>query len=203
MRNHDRFAALALAAALCLAASTAAHAQRRTTRDSTRGAPPADVEQADGDDYSILETRNIFLRDRSVPRQRVQTPAAPRPAPPRPERDIVLTGVVRRDGEYVAFFENRRTGETSRLQVGDPLLQGRIAGIALDHVMYETDSRSAQVGLGMDLDGAASSAAASATAPTPASTAGAGTPAAPSATPEDRASVLERLRQRRQQEMNR
>jgi len=154
------------------------------------------------DDYKVVVERNIFSRDRG--RVREGAPTASPQAPPRPERYIVLTGIVRQGKQLIAFLEDVRTGATTRARIGDALAQGRLTNITLDCVQYESNGETAEIGIGENLEGGASTpmisqeffeaagAAGAAAAPTSEGEAAATT---------DEAAILERLRQKREREL--
>jgi len=154
------------------------------------------------DDYKVVVERNIFSRDRG--RVREGAPTASPQASPRPERYIVLTGIVRQGKQLIAFLEDVRTGATTRARIGDALAQGRLTNITLDCVQYESNGETAEIGIGENLEGGASTpmisqeffeaagAAGAAAAPTSEGEAAATT---------DEAAILERLRQKREREL--
>jgi len=154
------------------------------------------------DRYKVLAERNMFLRDRAAA-QRAASRAAPVYPP---EHFIVLTGIVRQGEEYIAFLEDTRSKATSRVGADGPAAQGRIVRVALDYVEYEKDGQTLKVEMGQSLEGGPpgrpaapdTSAAAGAAADKSAGTA----PPAANAGSEDENAVLERLRQRRQKELN-
>ena len=161
-----------------------------------------EVEKAFGDRYAVLIERNIFSRNRpqryipagqSASRDRGEGKATP----PQPEDSMVLTGVAFRGGIYTAFIENSRTGTTVQAKVGDAVARGKVAGIKLNGVTYELEGKAVSLDLGKTLAGGSSSLpSASSTSSTKAGEKSA-TAAGSAATSE----VLERLRQRRLQEM--
>ena len=146
--------------------------------------------------YKVLTENNIFLRARARARPRERSVASVVPVLA-PERDFVLTGIVRRDTGSVAFIEDMRNGETQRVRLGDSFADGQIADITLDGIVYRKDDRSLDIKIGNTLDGASSL-----SAPTTASTSmeesdSSGTTVG---SPDERA-ILERLRQRREKEL--
>jgi len=164
-----------------------------------RGASPERA--ADSESYTVLIERNIFLRDRARGRSRE---SAPPPAPVYSDAHyIVLRGIVRQGEEYVVFLEDTRSRVTSRVAAGGVMPQGVTVRPALDALAYEKDGRTITVELGRNLEGDAP-----ATESVPRLTGGNGAPAAmptsggpASANGGAESSILERLRQRRQQEL--
>lgn len=161
----------------------------------------ADGPEPDGrEKYRILEENNFFLRDRS---RRDPQPARepPRP-PPQPERYIVLRGIASRNGRYIAFLEDTRTRQVMLRSAGETVADGLITAISLDHLKYEKEAETVIVELANTLQGTALTLS------------GTGEPAGSAvrreqdnsrhetAGPEDRRAILERLRQRRQEELN-
>jgi len=170
--------------------------------------------------YRVLVKRNIFLRDRA-------RAASSRPASTRPvkgdmqdgERNVVLTGVARRDGEFVAFFEDIRTRTTSKVGVGQAIGKGKARAITLDGVEYERQGLVRKIEIGRSLTGSIAvlrgewtPSSAPAQPAGPARTRGRATtgPAQPTTRPgaspsgaakTSTAKILERMRRRRQQEL--
>jgi len=162
---------------------------------STGRGEQQDAPAASWDRYKVMGERNIFLRERPRPRPKAEAAPAPVQAV---ERSVVLTGIVRQGETYIAFLEDTRTGETSRVGAGDAVAEGRIVEIAFDGLVFEKDKKTASIEIGDSLDGASSSASPDAEG------SGAATGAAPSSpglTASDERSILERLRQRREKEL--
>ena len=201
------------------------------------GAQPARLE-----DYRVLSERNMFLRNRARPPSSHPAPTAA-PAADTGDGHIVLTGIIQQGEDYVAFFEDTRTGKTTLAQVGALLGRGQLVTITMDAVHYACAGNTVKIAIGSTLSGAAASlpkpAAPTGTAatappaapaaPTPATVTQA-TGAAPGATPaapvpatasttppaaappqaapsgdtkdSGTAAILERMRQRREQDLN-
>jgi hypothetical protein len=187
--------------------------------------PPVATGQDDQwDKYGLLVERNIFLRYR---RRAVARAPSPRPTGPvvrDSDRDVILTGVGRRDGEYVAFFENTASEITVRARTGQAVGQGRIKAITLDAVEYERDGAVTRIQVGDALQGGRFVRETVAAAPPPATR-----PSGPSTSPttmpqtaasqpapspgpaapaggdkdSDTADIVERMRQRRERELRR
>jgi hypothetical protein len=212
---------------------------------SLPGAQPARLE-----DYRVLWERNLFLRNRARPPSSRPAPIAATPPADTGDSRIVLTGIIRQGEDYVAFFEDTRTGKTATLQVGAPVGRGQLTTITMDAVHYTCAGNTTKIAIGSTLAGAAASlpkpaaptstaatappaapaaptpatataaagaataaagAAPAAASPAPATDASAQTQAAPfpgtAAPPGDTkdggaAAILERMRQRREQELN-
>lgn len=164
--------------------------------------------QEGGDDtrswerYKVIVERNIFLPERSRPVQRLQAPVIER----RVEPEVFLVGIARQGDEYIAVVEDRRARTTSRYKVGEETPQGRIAAITIDHVVFEKNEGATEVNVGARL---ASVSPAGVQAEQTVEEAGSGSSAeaADQARPSDASggdagSILERMRQRRQRELN-
>ncbi len=145
--------------------------------------------------YRMLITRNIFLQDRR--RARETRPASTRPSVRSEENGLVLTGVGQIGPDRTAFFEDLGTGQTKRVSTGQALYKGKVVMVTLEGVEYEQDGAVHRIAIGQDLSGAAAvlSGPGATTRPGDGSAAGGATSGA-NADP-----VLERLRQRRAQEM--
>ena len=176
-----RLRSLSLSLILFLAFAAAARSELLKT-------PPEPL-----DAYKILSERNIFLPDRSRPDRRAAPPAPVYPS----EHFILLRGIVRQGDLYIAFLEDTRNRTTSKARVNDAVAQGRIAQIALDYLEYEKNDKTVKVEIGKTLEGPAM-AGPSVESSSPAIAA----PAPPPEAGRDQGSALERMRQRRQQELN-
>jgi len=172
---------------------------------------PAKAEGAEGsgaswDRYKVIAERNVFLRDRTRRNDRMRLPASTAPER-QPWQDIVLSGVSRVGHEHVAFLEDTRRGGTTRARVGDEVGGGKIVEMTLDGLTHERNGERARVRVGSTLGGEPPPAARPAAggqpvAGQPAAPAGPAAAASSEAGPAGSQSVLERLRQRRLQEMN-
>jgi hypothetical protein len=190
----------ALAAAMTLAAF-ASSAPEATSKPAVAPTMPADR-------YRVLLQRDIFLRDRSAGRE---GPRPPQPTAPvaTDETSLVLTGLVCQGREWVAFFEDRRNGQVVRVAPGQAIGPGQLAVISLDAVEYVRDGQTRSIAIGRNLAG--DEAAFSDTGPVQAAglaptsaPAGAASAATNGGAPAGGAGdVLERMRQRRAQELQR
>jgi hypothetical protein len=193
---------------MALLVALPAHAQERRdswrngSRASERANSVATTQPSSGfaERYGVIVEGNMFLRDRRVASRDTSStqPSAP---PPSPEQILMLTGIVFEEGGFRAYFENLREGTVVRVAPGDAIAKGLVAEILIDAVAYYTDDEPRWIEIGHDLTGKA---AAAVTAP---SSAGASTPAnGPTTTfsPDVDPSTLspaDRLRLRRQQEL--
>jgi len=157
--------------------------------DENQGGPQASWEQ-----YQVLVERNIFSRQRGrVSEPRLDT--TPPPAAP-PERYVVLKGVLKRGDQHTAFLENVRTGIVTRARAGDAVLDGQVQSITLDGIEYVKNDSTAAVRIGQNLEGGQSTAV-------PSGGGEPGTTSSGAAGTGEAADILERLRQRREEEMRR
>jgi len=189
-------------AILLFGAACVTHAQMSsapTTQPSTQPAassakpsslaPPARPR----DRYDVLVQRNIFMRHEGGP-GRSRSSDGPTTRPSRNE-SWLLTGTAILDDRSVAFVENTTTGAAKRLKVGDLIDGNRVAKIESAGVDIEAGGGTRRVALGASFDGSA----APTTMPSPAGVDGG---AAGEGGSSSEASILERLRARRNQEMN-
>ena len=110
------------------------------------------------DNYRVLVERNIFSRNRSRPLERgVSEPK--RTAAPAPESYFVLKGIVQQNKDYIAFFENTRTGEAVKVRKGDNIARGSLKNLTLDYIEFGLDANTVKVVIGNTLVGKTSSAA--------------------------------------------
>jgi len=156
------------------------------------------------DEYKIITERNIFLRERPRP---APSGAERRPPPPPAESLFTLTGIIRQGEEYIAFIEETRKNVTTRVRVGGTFADGRVVGITLDGIVYEKDGKTAELGLGQRLSGSGANIAGADSGNAPEVTTpnqgGSATPLAPApSTGAGLSDVLQRLREKRQMEMN-
>jgi len=117
--------------------------------------------------YRVLVDRNIFVRSRRryiPPRRPTSRPAPP---PSDSDQDVVLTGIARRGDQYVAFFENVKTGTTIRVSAGERVGKGRAVAITLDKVSYERGEAPREVEIGRNLVGIVKTFAVTVAAPPP------------------------------------
>lgn len=150
------------------------------------------------DTYGVLNSMNMFLRDRQPPRTREPRPRSPSVNwndPAVVERTVVLRGVTIEDDGAHAYAENTHTGQILRLSVGDAIANGKVGDIAIDAIAYEVNGKSAWVNVGQNLSGARM--ADGAPASQPAQTYTPTKPGAPAALPPGGGSLEERMKARR------
>jgi hypothetical protein len=189
--------------------------------------------------YRAVTERNIFLknRTRAVEERTHEAPASERTTPaPEPGSDeacLVLTGVVSQGDDWVAFIEDTRTGQTTRMRAGRTLGGGTLASIAITGIDYYREGDHKAVAVGQNLAGltpalpsaiptSPTTTTSTTTTTTSSATTATSTPSATITVPVTSAAsgstqmqpasvpaaggsndVLERLRRRRAEEMNR
>jgi hypothetical protein len=143
----------------------------------------------------------MFSRQRGAARK---SRPEPQVVPP-PERFVILAGLVRQNGEYVAFLEDTKKGTVTRARAGDAVLDGRILSVALDAMEYAKEGGTVTVKLGQNLEGGDRSSAPSnnAAATGAAGSTGAASETAPNSGPASAPAgdIVEQLKQRRQKEL--
>jgi hypothetical protein len=145
-------------------------------------------------DYEVLATLNIFSRVRGA-ESRATEERVERQAPS-PERCMFLRGVVRREAHFVAVLEDMRSGQTVQVGAGDNVLDGRAGRITLDGITYvRADEREVFVAVGSNLEGNEATGAPSMPG------AGAEPATAGEQGTDEASALLERLRQRRLEEL--
>ena len=160
---------------------------------------PADDQNASWDSYRIILTRNIFVRDRSRPSQPRST--STRPVPRSSEQTMVLAGVVLQGPFRVAFFEDTRTGETVRACEGQELGDGTLVSISLDGVEYRSGDVTRKIVVGESVTRLAASpdSSSASSLPAPGTSEAASRPSDTTDTSTN--DILERMRQKRLQEL--
>jgi len=158
------------------------------------------------DSYQVLWTRNIFARDRSVPRKPlpVSTQPSTQPAAGINERRMVLKGVGLQGPVRFAFFEDSQADNRIKVSASQPFGDGTIVSISLDHVEYERDSSTTKVSLGEEVtsDFSALSSTPATTQPSPGSTQEATSRPSDATGAGTNDTLEEQMRQRRLRELN-
>ncbi len=156
--------------------------------------------------YQVIMERNIFLRDRSRPAPTTPISVSPPIRTERPERSLVLVGIVRDNHLHVAFLEDIRTGAVNRYRTGEQAAGGTIAAITLEHLDFDNGETITGISIGHNLAGEAVGGGHT-RAPTQLGDGGHGTahsaPSArrPTAISEDQREIIERMRQRRLEQL--
>ena len=152
------------------------------------------------------------------------------PQPPKPvdtDQYIVLLGIGLEGPQYTAFFEDTGAGKILQVLTGDVVGKGRLRAVNLDSVQYDRGGKFSIVKVGYTLTGTQAASMGFATPASSASAAASGTSRSGSSTPTSTApattqpttapstgatsapvsdglqDILERMRQRREQELGR
>ena len=154
------------------------------------------------EDYRLVYERNIFSRSRTSP-SRKRIPTTTYSTPRIRESQIVLVGVTCQGSEMEAFFEDDRSGESFRIQAGQSIKGGTVVSISLDGVEYKQGDGQRFVAVGETLTGGGASLGVT-SGPTDSSSQAGSQPSGQS--PENAGEagdgdILERMRQRRMQEL--
>lgn len=107
-------------------------------------------------EYAVIVEKNIFSRNRWQQAERTARQAQMTRSPTRnPESYLVLRGITRDDEGFIAFIEDTRTYNMSRVRVGDPVTEGTVKDMSLDHVEFKLNGEARRIEIGMDLGGRA------------------------------------------------
>lgn len=99
------------------------------------------------DEYRVIADRNIFA-------SRQARAAAGAPATqPSGTAAFVLKGIAQRGGEFVAFVERGDTKQIEQVRVSNTVGRGKVRGMTLQCMDYETDGRVTRVEVGHALGG--------------------------------------------------
>jgi hypothetical protein len=141
-------------------------------------------------EFDVLNYRNIFYKGYLPSPDRSERSGPATPEFHSAETTLIFNGVTITDGKPTAFLENTDLGNVVQVHVGDTVASGKVVNIALDSLDYQFNGRVIQVHIGQNLAGGSGWGTTAATT-------------APSSTGSAAAdSVLEKLRLRRQQELN-
>jgi hypothetical protein len=163
--------------------------------DAAGAGGPEPTEEATWERYEVLLERNIFARRRG--RTAVASERPEEPPPPTPERYVYLRGVTRVGDEFVAFLEDTRSGQVTQVHAGEEAVRGEVSRVWLGGIGYVQGGGEVEVAVGENLEKSASAQSAGPVAETEGGEAATHAAGAP---PSD---LLERLRQRRQEELGR
>lgn len=157
------------------------------------------------ENFALLNDRSPFVpwvqRERRSGGGR-SGPSQVESAETRQQSNLVFNGVTVTDGKPVAFIEDMTEGRVYQYHVGDSIAGGKVAQITLDAVDYETNGRRTHVTIGENLQGASAWDMTYGVAPAMPSTQPTGQPSETSTGSGGSAdSVLEKMRQRRLQEL--
>lgn len=173
--------------------------------------------------FAVLTDRSIFYKGREVPAPRTYFPRTVGPATTNPtadaatiaaaaaaaaEQSLVFSGVTNVDNVIDAFIEDQNSSKVTMYRIGEPIARGKITNITLDDLTYQANGKITHVAVGENLQGvmvqttqpavasSSSGGGSSSATPAPANTSSSGASGGG-----DTNDVLERLRKRRQQEL--
>lgn len=184
-----------LIALACMTAAVLSLAATPASQPAPAATPPS------WDSYRLIVSRNMFARDRAAPTSRRYTPSPRRSENGEPE--LILTGVIVQEELRIAFFEDSRSGLTYRVPVGGVLGSVAVESISLDGVELRGEGRARRIAIGENLSGAAGTSLRDAASQPTTAAAGTSAESQPAGPPTDKGleDILERMRQRRLQEM--
>jgi len=175
-------------------------------------------------EYFVLAVRSIFQKGSHVTRgfdsptrsglssSSSSTPSAvpaTATASVAPEESLVFEGAMETGNQFLAFVEDRNVGKMLMLQSGQSIARGKITAITLNTLDYVSDGAVLHVQIGQNLRGEAPTSPSDSTV----STGSAATPSSGTTSGDNSAAgaggstanggndILERLRRRRQQEL--
>jgi len=120
----------------------------------------------DWGDYKVIIERNIFSRNRGRVQRIDNQRVARRIIVPNPESYFVLKGIAREHAggpglapsQFIAFFEDTRSGSIMRTKTEDKIARGTIKKLMLDYVEFQLDPNTTTViKIGDTLEGRVSS----------------------------------------------
>jgi hypothetical protein len=114
----------------------------------SKSAAPAPSRKKRLEDYQTLMSMSIFSKDRNSRGDR-----GGQPAPPRPDKLLVLTGIAQEDERVVAFFENVQSGKVIKAEASQSVGEGKVIEVTIDHVKYEREGASFDIAVGRNLLG--------------------------------------------------
>lgn len=171
-------------------------------------------------DYKELINRNLFSKeqrrrrsdssreavDHETANELARTREREREAGNKGEADIVLTGIVDRDGVASAFLEDRKAGKTITAKPGDSLAGGKVGGISVNAMEFVAGEKTLKIAIGSNLQGGVSTAkpldTSGGTAPSGDGKSAADAKGGAGGSDDANASIIEKLRRKRLKEMN-
>ena len=193
------------------------HHDRHASADDAGAVAPAVVDitpKPMSPAFSVVEYRSIFVRGNQTIGHATETSHGtrtyPPPVPPRPEASLVFRGVVFTGTDAEAMIEDVANRKAFTVAEGGPVATGRLTGITFDALDYLSHGKTTHVALGQTLDGTSAPAgddAAPTSAPSPTGGGGSNSGTGGTSTlgdlrnvsPQD---ILERMRKRREAELN-
>ena len=112
------------------------------------------------EDYAVIAENNIFRPlgwKREVQSPGESTPTvAPEPivevSPPPPTYTLVLTGIAKSGSDWIAVVEDRKQDKGAFLRRGETLKDGRIQDIRSEHIILVRDEMTLQLALGESIE---------------------------------------------------
>ena len=117
------------------------------------GPPPWKDARPFPPEYAGLLQRSLFRQGLAGPLGPDGKPIAVGSQPPGPEAMLAFRGAGLTDGRFTAFIEDASTRKVQRVAVGETIASGRVVGITLDRLDYETGGRRMTIALGNSLAG--------------------------------------------------
>jgi hypothetical protein len=173
-------------------------------------------------EYKELLNRNLFSRnqlkrhfepmrevsqDHETANEMARTREKAKELESKGESDIVLMGIVEKDGVASAFLEDRKAGKPLAAKTGDTLAGGKVGSISVDAMEFIVGEKTVKITLGSNLQGGVSSARPlDSSAGSPPSTDGKSASDAKGGaggSDDPNLSIIEKLRRKRQKELNR
>jgi hypothetical protein len=118
--------------------------------------------------FAVLTDRSIFYKGREVPVPRIYFPRPVGPATTSPtadaatmaaaaaaaaEQTLVFSGVTKADNVIDAFIEDQNSSKVTMYRIGEPIARGKITNITLDDLTYEQNGKTIHVSVGENLQG--------------------------------------------------
>lgn len=132
--------------------------------------------------FRLLLVRNIFDASRTTDRGTYRSSTTTTTF--QPQSTLTLTGLVYEAGAYSAFVEDSRSNVTTKYRIGDRVGSGQITAAGMDYIDLNVRGRMLHIYLGQTLSGS-----------------NPGATTNPTTEPSPGNDILERLRQRRLEEM--
>jgi len=106
--------------------------------------------------YTVVVEKNIFSR---IPGKGPGSASSAQGSAPialagsQPEADIVLVGIVQKDGLLSAFVENRKTNAMQIVRAGEPVASGKAGVLTLDSIEYIAGESKVIIPIGKNMAG--------------------------------------------------
>jgi hypothetical protein len=143
--------------------------------------------------YMVLLTRSMFVRGHVAEAGHVGNIVVQQRTPPsllRAETDLVFNGVTQTSTAIDALVEDTNSGRVLTVRTGDSVARGKVGKITMDALEYIHDGRTTSIQIGQNFTGTAGDVSSSPATSEPANS---------GVSPQD---ILEKLRQKRLEELN-